>query len=731
MKIFIRFLSVLLALQGLSAAWLLNPPRAQASGVPDVIINEVMWMGSTASSGSEDEWVELFNPSNEDAVDLSGWTIKNVRTAGAGSDFTFPANTEIAAGDYLLIGQSGLASTILSVPLDIEITSFSLSNPPSCRVLELVNVLSETVDSMGCNGDGTYFAGESTAIKRSLERNVVTSDGAVAGSWHSSVGFKNLDPSASPDNFATPKFVNDTTEPDFSGAIVNDGVAVDLDWSDDTGKMTCNWSGIVDPESGLLTYYVGIGSTTASPDLVGWQKALISESSKELNFPFEVTSGKYYCLVKAANNVGLESGIKPSDGFTIDTIAPNPASNLTVSDVAGDNGGAVFADWDASTSVDEITYRVDYQKIGEVTMLSQNAGINTELTISGLENSPASYQFTVVAIDFSSLESTGNPSTTGTALDNLAPILDQAKVSVTQNHPGTADMIAASNGASSEPATVMVFDRDPANPFSTTLASVPTTSGLGFGPVSIGDNLYGSVWVQLIDAAGNTSVAKEFANDIVGPQTAVITRAVATCLSNRCNVELNWQGDNADTAYYQIQYRVGTAVQTSLPVTKNNLTLNLPASGKLTHFSVYGFDQYGNRSSQSNVFSASLVPGVITTGVLVNGKLIISTKSVAASRETITSSPGNSTVKIVPPAQAAEEPVVTSSDDVKVASDQDWLRIVIVIILLLIVAGGFYSLSRSVQKSNLDLPDEPIEQKTNSSKKKKGKNKSSSRRRRR
>ena len=37
-----------------------------------VVISELMWPGSTASSA--DEWIELYNPSDA-TVDLAGWTL--------------------------------------------------------------------------------------------------------------------------------------------------------------------------------------------------------------------------------------------------------------------------------------------------------------------------------------------------------------------------------------------------------------------------------------------------------------------------------------------------------------------------------------------------------------------------------------------------------------------------------------------------------------------------------
>jgi hypothetical protein len=49
-------------------------PRAKAEG-QTVVINELLWMGSSTSSA--DEWIELRNLTDQ-AVDLSNWTKKMI-----------------------------------------------------------------------------------------------------------------------------------------------------------------------------------------------------------------------------------------------------------------------------------------------------------------------------------------------------------------------------------------------------------------------------------------------------------------------------------------------------------------------------------------------------------------------------------------------------------------------------------------------------------------------------
>jgi len=66
-----------------------------------VVINELMYSpyvdpSDPADPGAELEFVELFNPSTSESVDLSGWHV-----TGVGLDI--PAGTVILPGEYLLL----------------------------------------------------------------------------------------------------------------------------------------------------------------------------------------------------------------------------------------------------------------------------------------------------------------------------------------------------------------------------------------------------------------------------------------------------------------------------------------------------------------------------------------------------------------------------------------------------------------------------------------------------
>lgn len=65
----------------------------------DVIINEIMWMGSEASS--KDQWIELRNTTDRD-IDIGKWTIENASNGGV---VNIPANMTLPAGDFFLLAQ--------------------------------------------------------------------------------------------------------------------------------------------------------------------------------------------------------------------------------------------------------------------------------------------------------------------------------------------------------------------------------------------------------------------------------------------------------------------------------------------------------------------------------------------------------------------------------------------------------------------------------------------------
>ncbi|MEP7162599.1 MAG: lamin tail domain-containing protein [Candidatus Moraniibacteriota bacterium] len=170
----------------------------------DVVINEVMWMGSTASTA--DEWIELRNMTGS-AIPIGGWKVEN---AGPSSGtIIIPAGKSIPANGFFLI--ANYAKTDANSALDIDgnyVVNLSLNNTGNGNLVLRSNT-NLLIDS--ALGTATWPAGTNAAQKQSMERNDIPGDGLLAGSWHACVaGSANGAPywDAIGNNYGTPKSAN-------------------------------------------------------------------------------------------------------------------------------------------------------------------------------------------------------------------------------------------------------------------------------------------------------------------------------------------------------------------------------------------------------------------------------------------------------------------------------------------------------------------------------------------
>lgn len=147
----------------------------------DVVINEVMWMGSVGYTS--DEWIELKNITSA-PVDLSGWKLsKNTGTEVL--MLTLSAGASISANGYYLISNysSASASSALNITPDYVTTSVDLSN--SVLQIKLYNGAIDPVNLVDtAGGGGAPLAGINGANKESMSRNSTPGDGTVSGSWY-------------------------------------------------------------------------------------------------------------------------------------------------------------------------------------------------------------------------------------------------------------------------------------------------------------------------------------------------------------------------------------------------------------------------------------------------------------------------------------------------------------------------------------------------------------------
>jgi len=143
----------------------------QETSTLSVVINEIAWMGTSASN-TADEWIELYNNSNS-AVDITGWTLKS-------DDGTpliiFPTST-IPAYEFYLLERTD-DNTVSDISADSVYTG-ALEN--SGEKIELRNAGSILIDYIDCSSG--WFAGTSNPIFISMERINSNIGGNVRENW--------------------------------------------------------------------------------------------------------------------------------------------------------------------------------------------------------------------------------------------------------------------------------------------------------------------------------------------------------------------------------------------------------------------------------------------------------------------------------------------------------------------------------------------------------------------
>lgn len=295
-KIYISIVSLII-LSGLVAPAGVVVPRVVADG-QTVIINELMWMGSSASSA--DEWIELRNVTDQ-TVDVSNWTMTKKSSDVDVPMLTLPVGTNIPPGGILVVSNYANTSTssVLNVVPNVVNTDVALSN--SALQIKLFDSTQTLID-VADDGSGNPLAGALDSTKKlyaSMERNPIPGDGTQGQNWHTAsrgVGFK-----TGVVDLGTPGIAN------------SNGVPVAHAGADQTGttgqEINFDGSDSFDPELQPLTYVWDFGDGSTS-----------SEATPKHSY---VTAGVYTVTLIVSD--GTDSA---SDTAKI-TISAAPAVSIT------------------------------------------------------------------------------------------------------------------------------------------------------------------------------------------------------------------------------------------------------------------------------------------------------------------------------------------------------------------------------------------------------------------
>ncbi|MGW8185538.1 MAG: lamin tail domain-containing protein [Candidatus Moraniibacteriota bacterium] len=158
----------------------------------DVVINELMWMGSVGDE--KDEWIELRNMTNRD-IDLSNWNIMsggnsngNDNDNGNGDHIEIPHGYTIKANDYFLITAKKEKETEINLTEDLKkdegythVSGMDLRDSGEQLILTSKN--EDVIDTAWKDEkwpDG--FMGDYLAM--SMQRKEVVPDGELDSSWY-------------------------------------------------------------------------------------------------------------------------------------------------------------------------------------------------------------------------------------------------------------------------------------------------------------------------------------------------------------------------------------------------------------------------------------------------------------------------------------------------------------------------------------------------------------------
>jgi hypothetical protein len=183
--------------------------EAEVVSKGDVVINELMWAGSSLSTA--DEFIELKNISDND-INIEGWILSRVLDGKEVEMLVLPKGSKILAKKYFLISNYAqtYAKSIINIKSEVVDTAVSLSNDELQIKLYKgdMSLVGNLIDIAG-NGKAP-LVGENSDAKKSMERNLLPGDGQQKENWHTCANPENLKLDSV--DFATPGMENSKPE---------------------------------------------------------------------------------------------------------------------------------------------------------------------------------------------------------------------------------------------------------------------------------------------------------------------------------------------------------------------------------------------------------------------------------------------------------------------------------------------------------------------------------------
>lgn len=296
-------------------------PPSTAFPIRSILINEVAWAGTAASSS--DEWIELHNP-GPSVIDLSGWKLSDQ------DDILVLLSGSVAPFSYYLLERTD-DSTVANISADKTYTG-SLKN--GGEALFLYDPSGSLVDSANLAGGG-WPAGNSGS-RASMERR---GGGDMPGNWASSTGLGGFGLDAAGNSIlGTPRSLNSMhiatptatfSLPTPSPSPVSPRLMLinEVAWAGTVASASDEWIELLNTSSGVI-------------DLTGW--ILTDGNDVHINLSGSVNAFSYYLLERSddgvISNVGADlifNGSLSNGGETL--WLQDPGGNII--DSANSSGG--------------------------------------------------------------------------------------------------------------------------------------------------------------------------------------------------------------------------------------------------------------------------------------------------------------------------------------------------------------------------------------------------------
>jgi len=297
----------------LSLVFLFGVKKAEAQVVPthEVVINELMWMGS--SGDAYDEWIELKNTTTKE-IDITGWIIVNAgKNVGGSKTSILIARADstpcsIPAGGYFVIlNASKLATTkidLINIYPHFLGVNLSLANSGNGDLI-LRKPGGEIIDQ----AEGDIWPEGDNTKKYSMERNDPPGDGLMAENWHTaadSIGFM-------PDSFekGTPGLENSLIINNYPTAPI---LTVPLNNANllNGDEVEFSWQPSIDPEGQEVSYefYLGCSDNLGINDLIdsGFSETSYFLETNNIIDDYGVCPKYYWKIIASDGALETESG---------------------------------------------------------------------------------------------------------------------------------------------------------------------------------------------------------------------------------------------------------------------------------------------------------------------------------------------------------------------------------------------------------------------------------------